>query len=280
MIERQVEHLTRLVDDLLDVSRITRGKIELQRERRRLPVRSWRARSRPPAADRRAGTPLELDLPDEPVSIEGDRRAGAGDRCNLLTTPRSTPSPAAGSALTEARGPGRGDPCPDTGIGIAPDMPADLRPVHAGGASRSAAGRAGHRADAGPQPRRDARRTRRRAQRGVGRGSEFVVRLPVMAPQAPPRRVRAERGAVPRRPARGCWSSTTTTTPARRWRSCDSRATRPRSPTTARRRLAGGEAFEPDVVLLDHRDAEDGRLRGRRRAAPRGGGVKLIALTG
>ena len=32
MIERQVEHLTRLVDDLLDVSRITRGKIQLQVE--------------------------------------------------------------------------------------------------------------------------------------------------------------------------------------------------------------------------------------------------------
>src|SRR5438105_4562656 len=33
MIERQVQHLTRMVDDLLDVSRITRGKIILQKER-------------------------------------------------------------------------------------------------------------------------------------------------------------------------------------------------------------------------------------------------------
>ena len=32
IIERQVEHLVRLIDDLLDVSRITRGKITLQRE--------------------------------------------------------------------------------------------------------------------------------------------------------------------------------------------------------------------------------------------------------
>ena len=32
MIERQVKHLTRLVDDLLDVSRITQGKIELRKE--------------------------------------------------------------------------------------------------------------------------------------------------------------------------------------------------------------------------------------------------------
>ena len=33
MMERQVRHLTRLTDDLLDVSRITRGRIELRRER-------------------------------------------------------------------------------------------------------------------------------------------------------------------------------------------------------------------------------------------------------
>src|SRR6185436_6703925 len=33
VIERQVEHLTRLVDDLLDVARIARGKVELHRER-------------------------------------------------------------------------------------------------------------------------------------------------------------------------------------------------------------------------------------------------------
>ena len=32
MMDRQVAHLTRLVDDLLDVSRITRGLIELRRE--------------------------------------------------------------------------------------------------------------------------------------------------------------------------------------------------------------------------------------------------------
>ena len=32
MVERQVQHMTRMVDDLLDVSRITRGKIELRKE--------------------------------------------------------------------------------------------------------------------------------------------------------------------------------------------------------------------------------------------------------
>lgn len=33
MMDRQMKHMVRLVDDLLDVSRISRGKIELQKER-------------------------------------------------------------------------------------------------------------------------------------------------------------------------------------------------------------------------------------------------------
>ena len=33
MMERQVNHMVRLVDDLMEVSRITRGKIELRKER-------------------------------------------------------------------------------------------------------------------------------------------------------------------------------------------------------------------------------------------------------
>ena len=45
IIERQVTHLTRLVDDLLDVSRITR-RIQLRAGRPRWPT-WWRARSRP-----------------------------------------------------------------------------------------------------------------------------------------------------------------------------------------------------------------------------------------
>ena len=32
MIEDQIKHMTRMVDDLLDVSRITRGKVDLQKE--------------------------------------------------------------------------------------------------------------------------------------------------------------------------------------------------------------------------------------------------------
>ena len=71
-IERQVEHMTRLIDDLLDVSRITRGKIELRHEAVVLSSLVARAvEAARPVIDER-GHRLTLDLPDEPVTLSGD----------------------------------------------------------------------------------------------------------------------------------------------------------------------------------------------------------------
>jgi signal transduction histidine kinase len=72
VIERQVQHLVCLIDDLLDVSRITRGLITLQRER--VPIDAVVARAvetaRPLIDSRRHE--LSLDLPEELLSVEGD----------------------------------------------------------------------------------------------------------------------------------------------------------------------------------------------------------------
>ncbi len=71
-IERQVEHMTRLIDDLLDVSRITRGKIELRHEAVVLSALIARAvEAARPVIDER-GHRLTLDLPDEPVTLSAD----------------------------------------------------------------------------------------------------------------------------------------------------------------------------------------------------------------
>jgi CheY-like chemotaxis protein len=71
-IERQVEHLTRLIDDLLDVSRLTRGKIELRREAVVLSTLVARAiEGARPVIDAR-GQRLTLELPDEPVAFSAD----------------------------------------------------------------------------------------------------------------------------------------------------------------------------------------------------------------
>src|SRR5437762_6484297 len=72
VIDRQVTHLVRLVDDLLDVSRITRGKIQLQSVSVNLAdivVQAVEA-SRP--FIERGRHRLELDLPSEPVLLKAD----------------------------------------------------------------------------------------------------------------------------------------------------------------------------------------------------------------
>jgi signal transduction histidine kinase len=91
IIERQVAHLSRLVDDLLDISRITRGKIELHREQ--LDMRAVVARALElthPVLERHQ--PVILDLPSEPVFLSGDATRLTQVLCNLLTNAaRHTP---------------------------------------------------------------------------------------------------------------------------------------------------------------------------------------------
>ena len=72
VMERQVGNLIRLVDDLLEVSRITRGKIELRMEPVELAavIRSAVETSRPLIAA--AGHQLALSIPAEPLIVRGD----------------------------------------------------------------------------------------------------------------------------------------------------------------------------------------------------------------
>ena len=71
-MERQISHLVRLVNDLLEVSRITRGLVEVQREPIDLAfvLHSAIDTSRP-AIDL-AGHTLHVDIPAEPVTVNGD----------------------------------------------------------------------------------------------------------------------------------------------------------------------------------------------------------------
>jgi PAS domain S-box-containing protein len=72
MMERQVSQLKRLVEDLLDVARITRGEIALQRESTSLtPILEHAIDTSRPLIDA-AGHRLTLALPEEPVIIDAD----------------------------------------------------------------------------------------------------------------------------------------------------------------------------------------------------------------
>jgi len=73
VIGRQVDHLTRLVDDLLDVTRISRGKIQLLQELVDVADVARRAAEDHRAAFARGGVELELEVPDRAVWVNGDR---------------------------------------------------------------------------------------------------------------------------------------------------------------------------------------------------------------
>jgi signal transduction histidine kinase len=84
MMERQIEHLVRLVDDLLDVSRIVRGKVQLHPERLEMGqlVRLTAEDCRPVLEN--AGLTLRLDTPDVPIWVHGDAIRLAQILNNLL----------------------------------------------------------------------------------------------------------------------------------------------------------------------------------------------------
>ncbi|HEY2188885.1 MAG TPA: HAMP domain-containing sensor histidine kinase, partial [Caldimonas sp.] len=85
IIKRQVAHLSRMVDDLLDVSRIASGKIELRRERVDLHDVVVRALElTQPALQGRSCAP-DVRSPVAPVMVSGDPSRLTQVVCNLLT---------------------------------------------------------------------------------------------------------------------------------------------------------------------------------------------------
>ncbi|WP_170229901.1 PAS domain S-box protein [Polyangium fumosum] len=101
-IERQVTHMTRLIDDLLDVTRISRGKIQLQRERVELGELLHRlAEDLGPSFDQ-AGVKLEVDVGPEPLSVDGDPTRLAQIVGNLLANAAKF-TPRGGHALLSAK---------------------------------------------------------------------------------------------------------------------------------------------------------------------------------
>jgi signal transduction histidine kinase len=84
MMERQLGHMVRLIDDLLDLSRITNGKIELRKERIDLAAAVHDAveTSRPLVES--SGHELTVTLPHRPVYVDADRTRLAQVFGNLL----------------------------------------------------------------------------------------------------------------------------------------------------------------------------------------------------
>jgi signal transduction histidine kinase len=103
IIERQVEHLVSLIDDLLDVSRITRGMISLKREV--VPLTAIVARAvetARPAIDARRHA-LTLELPTELITVEGDATRLVQVVANILHNAAKFTEPGGRIELTVGR---------------------------------------------------------------------------------------------------------------------------------------------------------------------------------
>jgi len=128
MIDRQVSHLARLVDDLLDVSRISRGKILLRKERLDLTELV-----RDTVEDHRrgleaGGLTVELTLSGGPLWVEGDGTRLAQVLGNLLNNAGKFTDPGGRVAVELSAGLARGGAegaeitVEDSGIGMDPEM--------------------------------------------------------------------------------------------------------------------------------------------------------------
>ena len=181
-IDRQVEHLVILIDDLLDVSRITRGMITLQRE----PVAASTIVARAietarPAIDARRHE-LVLDLADELLTIEGDRTRLVQIIGNILHNATKFMAPGGRIVLRVAREGGLAAfTVKDEGIGIPADRIGrvfDLfTQVH--GTEDGAQGGLGIGLALVRRLVEMHGGTVHAASEGAGRGSTFCVRLPL-----------------------------------------------------------------------------------------------------
>ncbi len=190
VIQRQTEHLTRLVEDLLDVTRIARGKIELRGERVDLAAVVRRTVDDFRSVLDQRGLALTVNIPDRAVWADADATRIAQVVANLLGNSSKFTARGGRIAVTLAT---TGEHAElrirDTGVGIEPALlPHVFDPfVQAAGSLQRSQGGLGlglalvkgivelHRGSV------------RAESAGPGAGTEIVVRLPIVSPALPAR---------------------------------------------------------------------------------------------
>jgi PAS domain S-box-containing protein len=123
MMYRQVRQMTRLVDDLLDVARISRGKIDLRKGPTDLAAAVNRAVEAVQPFLHERGHELKMEVPPGPLPLEADSARLEQVLANLLNNAAKYTPPGGRVTLTVGR---EGDEyvvrVRDTGIGIRPEM--------------------------------------------------------------------------------------------------------------------------------------------------------------
>jgi len=288
MMEEQLAHMVRLIDDLLDISRITRGKIELRKKRVELAavIQSAVESSRP--LIEASGHELTVTLPPEPIFLEADLTRLAQVFSNLLNNAAKYTDRGGRIRLTALEQ--ESDvviKVQDTGIGIPADMLSkvfemfmqvdrSLERTQGGlGIGLTLVKRLVDMHGGSSEARSD----------GPGKGSEVVVRLPIMV--APP--------AQKPQPCNGCREQANAAS-TRRILVVDDSPELARSFDTLLRLMGhesrvaydgleaveAAQAFRPDLVLMDiGMPRVDGYEAARRmREQPWGKDMVLVAMTG
>jgi signal transduction histidine kinase len=123
MIERQVGQMVRLVDDLIDVSRVTTGKLALRRERVELGAVARSALEAVEPLAQARGQVIHTRLPEAPVYLNADPTRLSQVFLNLLNNAVKFTDPGGRIEFTsELRGDELVAKVRDEGIGIAPGM--------------------------------------------------------------------------------------------------------------------------------------------------------------
>jgi signal transduction histidine kinase/ActR/RegA family two-component response regulator len=283
VMERQVNHLVRLVDDLLELSRITRGLIEVRREPLDLVLVVRAAIDMSQPAIDASGHDLTVDVPHEPITIAGDGIRLTQVFANLLTNAAKYTNRGGHIWLTVKRERAFAVvSVRDNGIGIAPEQLESVFEMF------TQIDRSNRRTQGGlgvgltlvrslvtlHSGRVEARSD------GAGKGSEFVVHLPILTEG----RVRTDQ------------RESEAPFPGRRVLVVDDNrdaaetlgALLAELGATVEVACSGGKAFEtlesfnPDTVLLDlgMPDMDGYEVSRRIRQAPEYRGLLVIALTG
>ncbi len=185
IVERQVKQMVRLVDDLLDVTRIAQGKVELRRTVFDLATAVAEAIQTTTPLFEAQGHRLEVHLPNEPLRLEADQARVVQVLVNLLNNAAKYTDRGGQVTLTGAR---EGSEVVvrvrDNGVGIEPEMLGKVFELFA------QVGRSAHRAQGGlgigltlvrQLVEMHAGRVTVHSD-GPGKGSDFAVSLPALAP--------------------------------------------------------------------------------------------------
>jgi PAS domain S-box-containing protein len=287
VIHRQVEHMARLLDDLLDVARITRGKLELKKERLdfRTIVDTALEAARPLITAKKHG--LSVELPPELPAVDADPVRLAQVLSNLLTNAAKYTDPSGRLALTvrvdakQLRISVR-----DNGIGLSPSVLTrifemfsqvhDDRGRSEGGLGiglslvRGLVGLHGGSVEAFSE--------------GPGRGSEFVVTIPFDDRSASPKRTDAmvaamDGGLMGRKILVADDNQDAADTLAMLLQSTGHEV---RTAHGGHSALMLADSFHPDIALLDvgMPDLNGHEVASQLRQTVWGKGMRLIAITG